>query len=96
MRSTLADPSSIVERNGARLRRRSCSRRSMSAVIPLSALTSPELTTVRQPIREMAARSLRLLLGERPTPDTTVMLPTELIIRGSCGPPPRAEEGKAT
>jgi LacI family transcriptional regulator len=64
--------------------------------IPLSALTSPELTTVRQPIREMAARSLRLLLGERPTPGTTVMLPTELIIRGSCGPPPRAEEGTAT
>jgi DNA-binding LacI/PurR family transcriptional regulator len=64
--------------------------------IPLSALTSPELTTVRQPIREMAARSLRLLLGEPPAPSTTVMLPTELIVRTSCGPPPRAEEGKAT
>lgn len=64
--------------------------------IPLSALTSPELTTVRQPIREMAARSLGLLLGEQPAPSTTVMLPTELIIRGSCGPPPRAAESTTT
>jgi LacI family transcriptional regulator len=64
--------------------------------IPLAALTSPELTTVRQPIREMASRSLNLLLGEQPAPSTTVILPTELIIRGSCGPPPRAAESTAT
>jgi LacI family transcriptional regulator len=55
--------------------------------IPLSALTSPELTTVRQPVKEMAARSLSLLLGDQPAPPATVMLPTELIIRGSCGSP---------
>jgi LacI family transcriptional regulator len=57
--------------------------------IPLSALTSPELTTVRQPVREMAARSLGLLLGDTPAPATTIMLPTELTVRGSCAPPPR-------
>lgn len=54
--------------------------------IPLSALTSPELTTVRQPVREMAARSLNLLLGDTAAPNTTIMLPTELIVRGSCAP----------
>jgi LacI family transcriptional regulator, galactose operon repressor len=56
--------------------------------ISLSALTSPELTTVRQPVREMAARSLDLLLDDPPAPYTTVTVPTELIIRGSCAAPP--------
>jgi LacI family transcriptional regulator len=60
--------------------------------IPLSALTSPELTTVRQPVREMAARSLGLLLDDTPAPSTTIMLPTELIVRGSCAAPPGKPE----
>ncbi|MBD8057541.1 LacI family DNA-binding transcriptional regulator [Cellulomonas sp. JH27-2] len=46
--------------------------------------TEPELTTVRQPIRglgqEMAAMLVRLIDGDSPTP---VVLPTELVVRGS-------------
>ncbi len=59
--------------------------------IALSALTSPELTTVRQPVREIAARSVALLLDGQDVPaHTTVSLPTELVVRRSCAPPPAA------
>lgn len=47
----------------------------------------PPLTTVRQPIREMAAAAVDLLLGGASTGATTVELPTELIVRGSTGRP---------
>lgn len=57
--------------------------------IALSALTSPELTTVRQPVAAVAARVMALLLGDEPAaPYTVVSLPTELVVRGSCAPPP--------
>lgn len=52
-----------------------------------SALTSPELTTVRQPVREMAVRSLDMLLDDEFIPHTTVTLPTELVVRESCAAP---------
>lgn len=46
--------------------------------------TEPALTTVRQPIRglgqEMATMLVRLIEGESPTP---IILPTELVVRGS-------------
>jgi LacI family transcriptional regulator len=56
--------------------------------IPMAGLLSPGLTTVAQPMRELGARVARLLLaqirGDPPgTPD--VILPTRLLIRGSCG-----------
>jgi DNA-binding LacI/PurR family transcriptional regulator len=47
---------------------------------------SYNLTTVRQPVGEMIAKSIELLLeqidGKRVTP-TTVRLPAQLIVRGS-------------
>jgi LacI family transcriptional regulator len=56
--------------------------------IPMAGLLSPGLTTVAQPMRELGARVARLLLaqirGDPPSaPDT--ILPTRLLIRGSCG-----------
>lgn len=56
---------------------------------PMAALVAPPLTTVRQPVRELAAETARHLLaaaaGHPPPPD--VVLPTELVLRGSCGCP---------
>jgi LacI family transcriptional regulator len=48
----------------------------------------PALTTVRQPIRELGERSVRVLLAriaDPGTPRQSVMLPTEIVIRRSCG-----------
>jgi hypothetical protein len=49
--------------------------------------TRPQLTTVRQPLREQGREAVRMLLsmlrGERAPP--TVALPTELVLRNSCG-----------
>lgn len=63
--------------------------------IPMAALVTPALTTVRQPVRELAARTARLLLevtaGGADRPETELVLPTELVIRGSCGCPPRTD-----
>ncbi len=56
-------------------------------------LTSPQLTTVRQPLREMGAvalrTALRLAAGEK-LDSHHVELATELIVRGSTCPPPAA------
>jgi LacI family transcriptional regulator len=46
----------------------------------------PALTTVRQPMRELgahAARALHALIGHEPA--TSQILPTQLVIRASCG-----------
>jgi LacI family transcriptional regulator len=54
-------------------------------------LVSPPLTTVRQPLREMGAVALRtaLRLAAGETLDSHhVELATELVVRGSTGPPP--------
>jgi LacI family transcriptional regulator len=48
----------------------------------------PALTTVRQPMRELGERSVRVLLdriADHTRPPDSVILPTELVIRGSCG-----------
>lgn len=56
--------------------------------LPLATGTRPRLTTVHQPIRRIgitAAQMLIDLVEERITPPHRVMLPTELVIRESCG-----------
>jgi len=56
--------------------------------VPLAALTTPPLTTIRQPIQEMGARTVQVLLariaGEAANYDDLV-LPTEPVYRRSCG-----------
>jgi len=57
--------------------------------VPESALSSPPLTTISQPLQHMGAEALRLLVDlidgkERPT---HLRLPTELVVRASCAPP---------
>lgn len=54
--------------------------------IPESALATPALTTVEQPIREMGQRALELLvriMREDPVEDTHITLPTSLVLRQS-------------
>lgn len=56
--------------------------------VPESALVNPPLTTIRQPLQQMGAEALRLLVDliagvER---DTHIRLPTELVVRASCRP----------
>lgn len=55
-------------------------------------LTSPQLTTIRQPLDEMGRVATRLLLEHVADPDREpelVELPTELVVRDSTAPPPR-------
>ena len=56
--------------------------------IPVARFLAPALTTVRQPMAALGTRAARLALervrGAREQPVTSV-LPTELIIRSSCG-----------
>ncbi|TQL01198.1 LacI family DNA-binding transcriptional regulator [Cellulomonas sp. SLBN-39] len=57
--------------------------------VPESALASPPLTTISQPLQEMGAQALLLLVdlvAGRDTP-THLRLPTELVVRSSCAPP---------
>lgn len=55
-----------------------------------SALTSPALTTIRQPLQEMGAAAVRMLLtlgrGMTP-PEVHPLFPTSLIVRRSTAPP---------
>ena len=56
--------------------------------VPMAALVSPPLTTVRQPIRELAATAARMLLqagSDSGAPPESVVLPTRLVLAGSCG-----------
>lgn len=55
-----------------------------------SALTSPPLTTVRQPMRELGERALqtlRALIDGIDVPTMDIVLPTEIMLRSSCGCP---------
>lgn len=68
--------------------------------LPTASVVSPPLSTVRQPLTEIGAQAMRLLVqsieaeensGELPDVLNTskgVLLEPELIIRGSSGPPP--------
>ncbi|MDR1512166.1 MAG: LacI family DNA-binding transcriptional regulator, partial [Propionibacteriaceae bacterium] len=59
--------------------------------VPLAQWVSPGMTTIRQPIKEMAAEATRVLLelayqGVEP-PDRKIELPTSLVLRESTAPP---------
>jgi len=50
----------------------------------------PPLTTIRQPRQDMGKAAMRLLsdlLAEKPVSSEPIMMPTELIVRGSTAPP---------
>ncbi|WP_250563273.1 LacI family DNA-binding transcriptional regulator [Sphaerisporangium fuscum] len=53
--------------------------------VPWAELCSPPLTVVSQPARDMGYRAAELVLRETRRA-RTVTLPTELVVRGSCGP----------
>ncbi|NTW03299.1 MAG: LacI family transcriptional regulator [Oscillochloris sp.] len=55
--------------------------------LPAAAYTSPPLTTVRQPIGELGATAVRILIEQiegAVSPPLTI-LPTQLVLRASCG-----------
>jgi LacI family transcriptional regulator len=48
----------------------------------------PALSTVRQPMRELGEQSVRVLLhrmADPSAPQDSVVLPTQVVVRGSCG-----------
>jgi LacI family transcriptional regulator len=55
--------------------------------VPESALSEPPLTTIEQPIKQMGFDAVKILIrlidGTEPVPEHT-LLPTRLIVRGSC------------
>jgi len=59
--------------------------------IPIAAAVEPALTTVRQPIRRLGAMAVEVLVGllkgppEAEPPIQKIILPTELVVRKSCG-----------
>ena len=56
--------------------------------LPLAATSDPPLTTVKQPVRRMgviAAETLLDIIKEGAEPPRRIALPTELIIRQTCG-----------
>jgi LacI family transcriptional regulator len=60
--------------------------------VPESALCEPPLTTIEQPIQRMGFEAVELLIGlieQRPDLETQRMLPTRLVVRGSCAAPGR-------
>jgi len=57
--------------------------------VPLASQTDPQLTTVRQPLREMGAAAARMLMAHfagEPLPDEAAVIPTDLVVRGSTAP----------
>jgi DNA-binding LacI/PurR family transcriptional regulator len=55
---------------------------------PFSALTSPPLSVVQQPVKEIANLAVKCLMDQTRDPDIprrTFRLPTEFVIRESCG-----------
>jgi LacI family transcriptional regulator len=54
--------------------------------VPWAELCSPPLTVIAQPGRDMGYRAAELVLRSAGRRARSIMLPTELIVRGSCGP----------
>jgi len=67
--------------------------------LPIARWTGPPLTTVRQPLMEMAEAATRMVIamrrGERP-PNVRLDLATRLVIRQSTAPPAGAASGHRT
>ena len=59
--------------------------------LPVSALTRPGITSVRQPMRELGRRTLEELRAviDHGAPPHDVVIPTEVVLRDSCGCPTR-------
>ena len=57
--------------------------------LPIASESNPQLTTVRQPLHEIGAAAVHLLvqLAEGGTPPQPPLFTTELIVRGSTAPP---------
>lgn len=57
--------------------------------IPLASMVDPPLTTVRQPIEQLGSTAAELLISLLQNPQEAtvhrIVLPTELVIRASCG-----------
>jgi LacI family transcriptional regulator len=55
--------------------------------LPLAANATPPLTSVHQPISEMGAHAVRVLIEQirEQGPATSVRLPARLVVRESCG-----------
>jgi len=59
----------------------------------------PALTTVRQPMRELGEQSVRMLLSrisDPAEPRNSLVLPTKLVVRRSCGCHGRAADGSGS
>ncbi|MER6951671.1 LacI family DNA-binding transcriptional regulator [Nonomuraea sp. NPDC000554] len=54
--------------------------------VPWAELCSPPLTVIAQPGRDIGYRAAELVLRAGSRRPRSVVLPTELIVRGSCGP----------
>ena len=57
---------------------------------PIARFSHPPMTAVVQPIAETTARAVELIIDQRagrPTPDTPVIVPAALAVRGSTAPP---------
>jgi DNA-binding LacI/PurR family transcriptional regulator len=54
--------------------------------IPIASQVSPALTTVRQPLVEKGRIAAELLFGRR-SAEAPIVLPTELVVRGTTAPP---------
>jgi DNA-binding LacI/PurR family transcriptional regulator len=60
--------------------------------IPPATWLTPPLTTVRQPLTGMAEEAAAMVISlarGQPLPRMRVVLATDLMVRGSTGPPPR-------
>jgi LacI family xylobiose transport system transcriptional regulator len=56
--------------------------------IPMAEWVSPPLTTMRQPLAEMAALAIQMVLGKEGSDlSHRIELATSLVIRSSTGPP---------
>jgi DNA-binding LacI/PurR family transcriptional regulator len=56
--------------------------------IPRAAEMDPQLTTIRQPVKRMGEAAIEMLLGlidDPKGPPRRVVIPTELVVRASCG-----------
>lgn len=58
--------------------------------VPIASAVTPPLTTIRQPLSEMGLRATQMLVELIHDPDnhqSSIILPTSLILRGSTAPP---------